>query len=284
LDFRFLILSLKKAGFALACLALRIVAALAQAAEKQAEVKSFALPSSSTPGAAQAGGTAQGPFPAPTAVPTKAATLVSTPAPAQALATAVPVEAKPSPSAVPTPAQALVPLTASAASQAGLAQAAVAETKTNGFFTDFGLAQYLLFNGAPLSYNLALGYEFENGLRLRTALENYFYAGDEDNIRYSYSYNNWVNSLDFAIPASSWLRPFAGVSMELIANGQRSLENVKDAKMEPARGFFGMGFAAGALLRLDKSWEAVAEVRLIATFSAVPNIPVIGLGAVYHFK
>jgi hypothetical protein len=190
------------------------------------------------------------------------------------------------------PVQSLVPLTASAASQLALARAAEEEAKTSGFFGVLGLSQYLLLNGAPLSYNLGVGYEFQSGFRLRTALENYFYAGKEDAVvdgnpvsySYSYTYNNWSTTADYAFALLPWLRPIAGVSMDLIVNAQKARQDVKDAKQEAAQNFFGAGVMAGVLVKLTNAWEAQASARLISTFSAVPNVSVFAVEGVYHFR
>jgi hypothetical protein len=213
----------------------------------------------------------------PTPPPPAPDTPTPTPRPAYIFPTA-------GPTSQAAPVQALVPLTASAASQAALAQATVEDKKTNGFYGDFGLSQYLFFNGQPLSYNLGVGYEFESGLRLRTALENFYYEGREKGVEYSYTYNNWSSTADFCLPALPWLRPLAGISLDMIVNAQRSLRGVTDAKQQAAPSFIGAGLYAGLLYRATRNWELQPAARFISTFSAIPNVIVVSVDGIYHFR
>ncbi len=148
--------------------------------------------------------------------------------------------------------------------------------KSGAFLVGVGFSQYLVGNGAPLSYNFDLGYQFANDLVLRTGIDSFFYEGRQGDTLYSYSYNNFVTTL-CRLFGRGPLRPYAGVSLDVFT-GQAAQANVTSAPQVSAPGGFGGGILAGGRWRFQPSLELQAQVHLMYAFSALGFVPSFGLG------
>lgn|GEM_PF-5201460 len=157
----------------------------------------------------------------------------------------------------------------------------------------FSLGQLWVFNSSPLSYvPFELGWRFSNGVRVRTAIEVFYYDGPEkDSLnggvtrQYTYSMNNWRTSLLYEYPWSRRLRPLAGVTLEAMW-GSRQYTSVPPNTKNPVSASWG-GFGPGALLGLQYQggphWGLSLTGRYILVLGAPANPGAVDLGWDYLF-
>ena len=207
-----------------------------------------------------------------------------------AAATAVPPAV---PTALPAGATATVaPAGVSAGAAVGLSPAAGA-WPDHGVEYRFSLGQLWAFNAQPLSYvPFELGWRFANGVRVRTAVEVFYYDGPEkDPTRggqvswYTYSMNNWRTSLLYEYPWTRHLRPLMGVTVEAMW-GSRQYSYVAANTANPISASWS-GFGPGALLGLQwqaaPHWGFSLNGRYILLLGAPGNVGAVDLGWDYLF-
>jgi hypothetical protein len=197
--------------------------------------------------------------------------------------------ATPAPTAVPAP-----PALAVAAPPAAAPVSPGAEAwPDHGPEYRFSLGQLWVFNASPLSYvPFELGWRFANGVRVRTAIEVFYYDGPEKDTRnggvtrqYTYSMNNWRTSLLYEYPWSRHWRPLAGVTVEALW-GSRQYTIVPPNTSNPIASSWG-GFGPGALLGVQYQggphWGLSMTGRYILVFGAPANPGAVDLGWDYLF-
>jgi len=206
----------------------------------------------------------------------------------------------PVPSAVPTPAPAVQPAPAPRPVStppgpgAPVALSPGAEAwPDHGIEYRFSLGQLWVFNAAPLSYvPFEIGWRFPNGVRVRTALEAFYYDGPEKDAtrggqtsQYTYSMNNWRTSVLYEYPWTRHLRPLMGVTIEAMW-GSRQYTSVPANTGNPVSASWG-GFGPGALLgmqyQVGPHWGLSLNGRYILVLGAPANVGVVDLGWDYLF-
>lgn len=170
-------------------------------------------------------------------------------------------------------------LLAAAGAGALRAEEGEAPESRSGALLEMGLTQYVFQNGSPLAYRFGGGYQFPGGLRLTTALDTLYYAGDENGVRYSYQLNNWLVQALYEIPLRWHLRAQGGANVDFLF-GSRGRENLP-GNPEGISGFIGLGILGGLALDLTEHWGLALQGRWTETFTPFPSFPAIDLTAVY---
>jgi hypothetical protein len=208
--------------------------------------------------------------------------------------TAETVAASPAPTAAaasPTPASSSVAAPLSAGAATALSPAAGA-WPDHGVEYRFSLGQLFVFNAQPLSYvPFELGWRFSNGVRVRTAIEAFYYDGPEKDPNrggqiswYTYSMNN-CTSLLYEYPWTRHLRPLMGLTIETMW-GSRQYSYVAANTANPISASWS-GFGPGALLGLQwqaaPHWGFSLNGRYILMLGAPGNVGAVDLGWDYLF-
>lgn len=164
--------------------------------------------------------------------------------------------------------------------------------KENGFTYGVGATALSVFNGSPLSYTpFEIGWRFENGLRIRTAADIFYYEGvDKDakqpllgNQLYSYDMMDLRTSLLYAVPLPSPVRPVAGLTLEAVRGTRKLAGGVLNAAAQDAWGFLGTGAVLGAEWRVTGSLAIELLARYTFTFADVGAMTGAGLGTAFLF-
>jgi hypothetical protein len=211
-------------------------------------------------------------------------------------AEAAPLSPVPSavPSALPTPPPKALPAAAPAPAGAALALSPPAAAwPDHGVEYRFSLGQLWVYNAQPLSYvPIEIGWRFSNGVRVRTAIEAFYYDGpDKDATQggqtawYTYSMNNWRTSLLYEYPWTRHLRPLMGVTIEAMW-GSRQYSSVPANTANPSSAAWS-GFGPGALLGLQwqvgPHWGLSVTGRYLLLLGAPANVGAVDLGWDYLF-
>lgn len=165
--------------------------------------------------------------------------------------------------------------------------------EAHGFLYAFSFAQWNVFNGAPLSYTpLEVGWAFENGLRVQTGIDLFYYEGMQDSLdtppvetKYTYDMMNWRTTLLYRMPLKFRLRPLVGITLEAVRGTRKLLPNFvgsvdTNATVHPieAWGFFGMGGLLGMEWLFNRDWSWQLSARTLFTFDSAPAPWVIQTG------
>lgn len=134
----------------------------------------------------------------------------------------------------------------------------------SGFELGLRLSAFSVFNAAPLAYSpLELGYRFNNGLRVRTGIQLFYYEGLDKDAKqpdlgtepYSYEMLDWRSSFEYVVPLPSRLRPIAGLGLDLISGSRhRAVPNLTTSQQIGAWSVIAPGALLGAQWRGGEHW------------------------------
>jgi hypothetical protein len=199
--------------------------------------------------------------------------------------------AKPALSAAEAPMTAVTAAPDSISPTAATPSAAPGEA--HGFLYAFSFAQWNVFNGAPLSYTpLEVGWAFENGFRLQSGIDLFYYEGVQDNLdappvpeRYTFEMMDWRSTLLYRMPLKFRLRPLAGITLEAVRGTRKplpyfvgSIDINANAHPIEAWGFLGMGGLLGMEWLFNRDWSWCLSARTLFPFGSAPGPLVIQTG------
>ena len=165
-------------------------------------------------------------------------------------------------------------------------------SKESGFTYVIGATALSVFNGSPLSYTpFEVGWRFENGLRIRTAADIFYYEGMDIDAKqpelgqqlYSYDMMDLRTSVLYAVPLPSRVRPVAGMTVEAMGGSRKLAGGVLNPPTQAAWGFLGTGAVLGAEWRAGDALAVELLARYTYTYANVGALTGVGLDTAFLF-